>query len=72
MSLPTKMVGVELCGFADELSAFAEGEGKSDADTCPCHRELSDGIGIDRVAMNGVAAVAGPDGITQHRAWKSL
>ena len=65
-----ELLRVKFGGFTDELIAFAQREGEADAGPAFVVVQFRHGIGINRVFVNRIAAVAVANRITQRRGWK--
>ncbi len=65
MGFSNELLRIKFGGFADELIAFAQREGQTDAGAALVVVQFRDGIGINRVFMDCIAAVAVADGITR-------
>jgi hypothetical protein len=61
---PDQPLGVALPGSEDELIAFAQSEGESNSCATCMIVQLRDGTGINRIAVNHIAAGAVAHGIT--------
>ena len=65
MGFSDESLRIKFGGFADELIAFAQCEGETDTGEALVVVQFRDGIGIDRVFMNCIAAAAVANRITR-------
>src|SRR5271170_5691601 len=63
--LAGELLGVEFRCRTNQLIAFAQRKSKTDSDPALVILQLRDGVGINRVAMDCIAAVTVADGITR-------